>query len=214
MSARTLPSPRTILSDLLSQLQRMPAQDDTSSNPLKSASEDTKKILLTLHVVYPNEFLPALDLLDRRLLTRFSLKDLETLETTNHAQPPADPPASRTTPLYIVHSAQQSRSTSTGRYYDPLATHYEVRTLAWNCSCPAFAFAAFPSSHSQNAGNFSPSGEFFTFGGLTRGNGMPPVCKHLLACVLAEHCPMFRPFAEEKEVSAEEIAGWCAGWGD
>lgn len=51
------------------------------------------------------------------------------------------------------------------------------------------------------------------FGGLTLG-GDRPVCKHLLACVLVEHCKPFESFVDEREVSIEELAGWAAGWGD
>jgi hypothetical protein len=55
----------------------------------------------------------------------------------------------------------------------------------------------------------------WTFGGITLGFDMPPVCKHLLACVLAERvCGLFGQFVEEKDVSVEEAAGWAAGWGD
>ena len=53
------------------------------------------------------------------------------------------------------------------------------------------------------------------FGGLSLGDDMPPVCKHLLACVLAERCKgLFGGFVEERDVSVEEAAGWAAGWGD
>lgn len=36
------------------------------------------------------------------------------------------------------------------------------------------------------------------------------VCKHLLACVLAER---IGGYVEEREVVREEMAGWAAGWG-
>jgi len=51
------------------------------------------------------------------------------------------------------------------------------------------------------------------FGGLTRGDGVP-ACKHLLACVIAEHCGGFEALVEEREVGVGEVAGWAAGWGD
>lgn len=51
------------------------------------------------------------------------------------------------------------------------------------------------------------------FGGLTRGDGLP-ACKHLLACVVAEHCGGFEALVEEREVGVDEVAGWAAGWGD
>jgi hypothetical protein len=43
---------------------------------------------------------------------------------------------------------------------------------------------------------------------------MPPVCKHILACVLVEHCGLFAGFLENKGISVEEAAGWAAGFGD
>jgi len=224
MSLNPLPSPRIIATELLVQLQNVTSSStgaiSTAGNSLKNANDETKKILLTFHVLYPNEFLPALDLLDRRLLTRFTIRPTQAeAETSSTAQQPSNP-----TPLYFVRTAQQPRTTTTSRSYDPLATHYEVRPTAWNCSCAAFAFAAFPAATDaergaapDDDGRLGPhqSGvRFLRFGGLSAGSAAPPVCKHLLACVLAEHCEVFRGCAEEKEVSIEEVAGWCAGWGD
>ena len=63
-------------------------------------------------------------------------------------------------------------------------------------------------------GNEGAKGETgWRFGGLTRGDGVP-ACKHLLACVIAEHCEGFKALVEEREVGVDEVAGWAAGWGD
>lgn len=215
MSTNPSPTPRNLLTEFLSQLQHAAHPAESTGNPLKNASEETKNILLTLHVLYPNEFLPALDLLDRRLLTRFVarlVKSNEPETVTEQHQPNAERPAK--TSLYFVHSAQQARTSTSGRSYDHLATHYEVRLAAWNCSCPAFAFAAFPSWVRNDDNDDQHNEDFHPFGGLSSGQAMPPICKHLLACALAEHCLMFSGFVEMKDVSAEELAGWCAGWGD
>ena len=75
----------------------------------------------------------------------------------------------------------------------------------------------------------------FMLGGLARplrrdggGEGVPPVCKHLLACVLAERCAGFfkmRAGGEggggreegrgvvDSAVSEMVLAGWAAGGG-
>ena len=53
----------------------------------------------------------------------------------------------------------------------------------------------------------------WVFGGVRRGRMVPPVCKHLLACVLVDRVQLFRGLVEDKVVSREELAGWCAGWG-
>ena len=49
-------------------------------------------------------------------------------------------------------------------------------------------------------------------GGVTLGEDVP-VCKHLLACVLAERVEGLGDFVEERIVVREELAGWAAGWG-
>lgn len=128
--------------------------------------------------------------------------------------------------IYYVRSAQQRAS----RYSTSVdtTTSYEVRLTAWNCSCPAFAFAAFPSALPEpvppevdeswdgemDLGKDGAYLEDWSFGGVSLGTGTPPVCKHLLACVLIERCEMFKDFVEERDVSVEEAAGWAAGWGD
>src|SRR5215469_15671437 len=77
MSNKPLPNPRAVLTELLSQLPQATNLTDTTSNPLKDAPSNTKNILLTFHVLYPNEFLSALDLLDRHLLTRFVVRTVD-----------------------------------------------------------------------------------------------------------------------------------------
>ena len=51
------------------------------------------------------------------------------------------------------------------------------------------------------------------WGGLMRDEGEAPLCKHLLACVLAERWDVAYGMVEEREVEREEMAGWAAGWG-
>jgi hypothetical protein len=231
------------LTELLTQLPQATNLTDTTNNPLKDAPPNTKNILLTFHVLYPNEFLSALDLLDRHLLTRFvvhtgNLKQqresaaepatagVDSVENSNAANVAItkNQQSLRKTPLYFVRSAQQPRNSGARRTYDPQTSRYEVRPTAWNCSCPALAFAAFPAGIARSTPSDDGKVDLLEedkdddggrrFGGLSRGNGIPPTCKHLLACVLAEQCDMLKGFVEQKEVSAEELAGWCAGWGD
>lgn len=241
-STSTLPTPRAFLTDLLSAL---PAPVAPSSNPVKDLKGADKNLLLTLHVLFPNEFLPALDLLDRGLVTRFRIRSDSApsshAASTAHATagtagtdaeravqaPHPDAEAvleneeeNEAATLYYVRSAQPPRSRyAASSAHDPSATHYEVKLAAWNCACPAFAFAAFPLSGPSLDGADGDAGEGggregqgWSFGGLSLGGGAP-VCKHLLACVLVERCGMFGTFVEERAVSVEEAAGWAAGWG-
>lgn len=259
----TLPTSRDFVTLLLNSLPSL-SQHNADSNPLNDAPEPVKKQLLSLQVLFPNEFLPALDLLDRRLITRFRIGNGEPLPTTGidaaaHPdvqvhnaetaqavnQPMTDSiksthcgtttihPPLCTTPgnsdtVHYVRSAQQ-RPSRYSTSYDS-TTSYEVRLQAWNCTCPAFAFAAFPSVHpdppvriyndedtdhdAQNEATGTGAKEW-VFGGVSLGESMPPVCKHLLACVLAERCKgIFGSCVEERSVSVETAAGWAAGWGD
>lgn len=146
--------------------------------------------------------------------------------------------------LYYVRSAQQqqqhyhyrSRHGQYGHDHDSHdagpASSYEVRLRTWNCSCPAFAFASFPAGslgvdgvvseevveeeeEGEDGGGDGGGLEGFSFGGLRRGSGLvPPVCKHLLACLLVERAPgLFGGCVEERRVGVEEAAAWAAAWG-
>lgn len=258
-------------------------------NPLKEAGNEMKKQLLALHVAFPNELLPALDLLDRNLVTRLHIRrereygaqcaapqlprrecskgivngapgnsisgasgdacsvdnpsaltgigltaaseaDAPTgvafasgtvEQAENHANvaiQSASGTASDT--IYYVRSAQQ-RSSRFFTSYDAL-TFYEIRLDVWNCSCPAFTFSAFPpvnsdpDEHSVHVpSEIQDNDNEWNFGGVSLGEGVPPICKHLLACVLVERCPnLFGTCVEEKVVGVDEAAGWAAGWGD
>ncbi|KAF2855256.1 hypothetical protein T440DRAFT_441272 [Plenodomus tracheiphilus IPT5] len=265
MSATTLPTARQFVTQLLNSLSSIEPVGDAAppTNPLQNVPEEVKKQLLSLQVLFPNEFVPALDLLDRRLVTRLHIRDNEyehKNNTPHHPQPPQLNPEYNTmtkphTPhqpthphrphrtIYYVRSAQ-TRSTRFSTSIDTTSS-YEVRLHAWTCSCPAFTFSAFPAvsapplpstspplphiptspskvkaypilSLSRHAETSAQGGkEAWVFGGVALDHGMPPVCKHLLACVLVERCKgLFAGFVEEKGVCVEEAAGWAAGWGD
>ncbi|KAL9001982.1 MAG: hypothetical protein Q9188_005078, partial [Gyalolechia gomerana] len=130
-------------------------------------------------------------------------------------------------------------SSSAGRTYDALASSggrsYEVRLKAWNCSCPAFAFASVgcigvegletgdegdgrgwgveEDADERSRVEGEDRGKDGRFGGLIRGEGDMPVCKHLLACLLSESWKGFGGFVEERVVGRDEMSGWAAGWG-
>ena len=117
---------------------------------------------------------------------------------------------------------------------------YIVRLDAWHCSCAAFAFAAvqgeeLAASHGWESGerkigsgygtSAGPSGVLaevrtgaeWSFGGMSldgieagAGEGVP-VCKHLLACLLAERwSAVLGQYVVERRVGREEMAGIVA----
>ena len=129
---------------------------------------------------------------------------------------------------YYVRSSHQSRLRFGSKRNESTFAEgisYEVRLQAWNCSCAAFAFAAFSGdcdddhdSQREVAGRLDSGGNDekimgkWRMGGLTLDEGVP-LCKHLLACVLAERIEGLGAFIENRVVSREEMAGWAAGWG-
>lgn len=226
-------------------------------------------------MLFPSLLLPALDLLDRGLVTRLvgpgEAASAVSAEATHAAHQDdgshetrqedgggsqvrestvAPPPPSL---VYLVRSAQKpTRRPYGGGGGDAPATTsaptttsssqrtYIVHTAAWNCTCAAFAFSAFPPlagaptllgpGHSgpeedpvsaigimvddgddveEGEGTMAP----WQFGGIgfddcAGAGGVPPCCKHLLACVLAERwgCGLGR-YVARWEVGREEMAG-------
>lgn len=210
---RGLSSPRQFVTALVSSLPKS-GENDT---PRDLAS--SKQALLTLHVLFPNELLPALDLLDRGLVTQLQCLAPEAPERDETENADDTTPAGVALRTYCVRSSQQSSSRNASRFRNAAyehTTYYEIRLEAWSCSCPAFAFSAFPATAStptvETPAKHLPTGEWL-FGGLTRGVDLP-VCKHLLACALVEHSSLFSHAIEKRTVSLEEKAGWAAGWGD
>ncbi|KEQ76644.1 hypothetical protein M436DRAFT_69604 [Aureobasidium namibiae CBS 147.97] len=243
----SLPQSRAFITSLIKSLNPSPSATTTppTTNPLKQASPADRPVLLTLHVLFPNELLSALDLLDRDLVVRLvprsdsqvsppisnpeqsreAAQDTDMEQDTSTTPHDQNMDISKKPPdykdaVYYVRSAQQQ--TSNSRFRDPVAStsHYEVRTSSWSCSCPAFAFSAFPAKPLSHEGEddhhvviAGEEEEEWTVGGLSLGQDVP-MCKHLLACVLAERAGMFGGYVKTKEVSVEELAGWAAGWGD
>lgn len=136
---------------------------------------------------------------------------------------------------YYVRSEQPARSRWSKKPPRPTPT-YSVRPTAWFCTCPAFLFAAFATAPKEVATSRYPNAteknrksrkkweaeEFskvwdmmethgWVWGGRMLGVHAPPVCKHLLACVLAENCgDLFMPFVNRAELDLEEMVGMSA----
>jgi len=84
MASLPLPQPRHLISQLISTIRTTNAT--TTTTPLTNATPQTQQALLTLHILFPNELLPALDLLDRSLITRLEIRD-----AAQHPQPDPRP---------------------------------------------------------------------------------------------------------------------------
>lgn len=189
-----------------------------------SALSQAKPLLLTLHCLLPNELLPALDILDRGLAKKISRrKENNDDDDSDGAEPEPEPPSlarptdeSPKEDIFFVLSVSEHEKKG-----------HEVRLQAWNCTCASFLSSAFPpdldsdsdpdTDHDIDIGSLGGLENCRLGGTLTRGLGQSssPICKHILACVLLVRCPgLFKSSSQTWLVSAEELAAWCAGWGD
>jgi hypothetical protein len=234
----TLPSSRTFLSNLIGSLPQPPRTTDqvTPSNPLCALEPSDRRLVTTLHAIFPAHVLPAFDLLDRRLVTRLIVQNNPRSTIPVRAAPPAETDLSprrgedkhegiRDGPnhqVYLVQSAQEHGRASRVPVTSSESGPYTVRLKSWNCTCAAFTFAAFPASGNSTDIQFhdyldllrietdgDPNGPW-EFGGLSTdgedGGGVPS-CKHLIACLLAEKWGILRGYVQERTVSREEMAG-------
>jgi hypothetical protein len=137
--------------------------------------------------------------------------------------------------FYLVRSAQsvqqRCRASGSAARYDGSDRSYTVRLMAWNCTCPSFAFSAFPVMASASTLRFRSGGdrggegyvdeaEEESFGGLSfdgleghtdvengDGDRGVPCCKHLLACFLADKWgSVLGGFVKERRAGREEMA--------
>ena len=173
--ASILPAPRALLTSLINTLTSLPAaaqgtqpaksasrhvQGQDATNPLTLLPPNSRTLVTTLHVIYPSLLLPALDLLDRGLVTRVLVLDNSTPASVQ--SPPVVSSAeaeieqarrdARAASFHLVRSAQQQPARR-GRRPPPALLEdvgrgptYLVCTQAWRCDCAAFAFGAFPAT--------------------------------------------------------------------
>lgn len=165
------------------QHQQQHQQHEQQQNPFSffpdTKASQVKPLMLTLHCLFPNELLLALDILDRGLVRRLirgnqeEVCDLENdtalpCSSLSHGiSLPQVPPMENSynepvKEVFLVISASSSASiyTSTSARQEGIKG-YEVRLSAWNCTCPTFVLSAFREEtgselnvdHDQNNGN-------------------------------------------------------------
>ncbi|KAI1425597.1 hypothetical protein F5Y12DRAFT_362279 [Xylaria sp. FL1777] len=193
----TLPAPRDLLTSLISSLPSIPIAADnastttnpisshrslnqqggagSSANPFRLIPPAYRSLLTTLHVLYPSTLLPALDLLDRRLVTRVILKP-DTAQRPEHMQTghsltinsneetpiqcgnsniPEKQKENKAPPLYHLVRSAQPQSHRRQHSLSGGGQVYIVRLESWNCTCAAFAFSAFPPLSSSSFSSLS-----------------------------------------------------------
>jgi len=183
------------------------------------AAEQARSTMLTLHFMFPHELLPALDLLDRRLVNKFRC-------------PYGDDPSSALEMFYVQSASAVTdpinRRSANSRFrnaWSATKVHYEVRLDAWNCTCAAFAQSQLKlllrePRHEEEPAVLDPSNGTTRpgnrFGGIaTKTDSVVPTCKHILAVVMAEAAPrLLGAGVQTRDISVQEMAAWSAGWGE
>ncbi|KAI5787099.1 hypothetical protein EDC01DRAFT_173311 [Geopyxis carbonaria] len=153
---------------------------------------------------------------------------------------PPPPPPPPEAPVYYIPShppPPPSAPKSGPRFPTRLPPSYEVRPAPWSCTCAAFIFSAIntltvspvspvsppassPPETRAGAGAGAEAGSGSEIGRGTAHSiwggasiGAVPVCKHLLAAVLAEHCGgVFEALVQTRYGSREEMAGLAVVW--
>ncbi|KPM41214.1 hypothetical protein AK830_g5356 [Neonectria ditissima] len=214
----SLPSHRQLLTTLINSVSDIalttngassssPPPPPSSSSPLQAIAHADRPLLLTLHVLFPNLLLPALDLLDRKLVTRLRQGEDRAADVgTNHG-------------IFLVRSLAVTLTTRRTREPAPSTQRYIVHLDTWNCSCASFTFDAYP-NHPGPADDAAPQprepGTEWSFGGVSRdgqgaSSGDVPCCKHILACLLFTKWPrMLDRYVEDRSISRDEMAGILA----
>lgn len=255
----SLPTPRQFLTALLNSCPATTrATGHPPSNQLRTIASKDRSLLTTLHVLFPTPILlPALDLLDRQLVTRVVQNTTPDKKETHASQAEVHPPQAhmhlspepesdvearadwrKEDYFYVVASASDVRSRGGRQNYGGASLEqrhtYVVKTGAWNCSCAAFTFSAYPGVMDDFHLDFEPGDDTRMgldkderiiereenrreFGGVSidgKDGGDVPCCKHLLACVLVERWEaLFGQYVIESRVGKGEMAGLGAGVG-
>ncbi|KAH8677690.1 hypothetical protein BX600DRAFT_431022 [Xylariales sp. PMI_506] len=194
----TLPSSRAILTSLINAVaSHLPAPAPAPAPQQQAAARDlssrlppaSRAQLTTLHVLYPSLLLPALDLLDRGLVTRVLVLADELVPALDEAEQAmvdagagafhlvrsARPPQRRGRRSAAAAAADSTSSALGAGGGEGDAGHrtYVVRTQSWSCDCAAFAFAAFPAaSADQGRGDQEQESRgYHIFAGQDEGTG-------------------------------------------
>jgi len=228
-----LPSTRALLTHILNHLSTFPQDPITNAttNPATTSTEShdepnhpllpptTKSHLLALHSLLPHCLLPALDLLDRGLVERWIPLD-------------SNPPATTKPSSWVYYITSKPAPSISSEFTNPFHSStsttpstytYEARPSIWHCTCANFTLYALASA-AEPATTYSNAAEgnivdktVWIWGSQHLSPYHPstiPVCKHLLAAVLAEKCPaLFGAFVKEKQgVLKGEMAEKACWW--
>lgn len=178
MTPGPLPSHGTILSSLIASISKSSCFTHEQSNGMprqisqEASIRELRSVMLTLHVLFPNLVLPALDLIDRRLVDKFRVgsdvsagTEIGPVVTNNQGLGQTWPSQTSQTSqnnktselghnepsVYAVRpfSSTSLRLTATETRAIP-KTHI-VHLTAWNCSCTSFAIAKYCSRRLNDA---------------------------------------------------------------
>ncbi|KAH8130760.1 hypothetical protein LI328DRAFT_21479 [Trichoderma asperelloides] len=234
MNGNCLPSHHQLYTALI------PPSPPPSAGESTSDDSNWRQQLLTLHVIFPSLLLPALDLLDRGLVTRLIVASTSHTATSHTSRAlqhgeteivqgqytDRDLGCQQGTSfskdricMYSAQSAASAASRGRRRLTPQASKSYAVHIDAWSCNCDAFALDAYSNydmtgSTEQLQEPRISSGDF---GSLVMDARLGlqedfPCCKHLLACLLAEKWRGTpRGHVEDKYITKEELAAIIGG---
>jgi hypothetical protein len=220
---------------------RLPSHHQLYTALIRSSppSDDSnwRQQLLTLHVIFPSLLLPALDLLDRGLVTRLIVANPTQAAASHTSHGPQDSETEAVQGqhrnqglvsqeatsfgkdqicIYSVQSAASTSSRGRRRHTPQVSKTYAVHLDAWSCNCGGFALDAYSNydvtsiTEQLQESTISP-GEFGSLG-MDARLGLQedfPCCKHLLACLLAVRWR--GGYVEDKYITKEELAAIIGG---
>jgi hypothetical protein len=236
---KTTPHSLTIslFATLLASLNSSPSA--ASTNPLATASSNQRSLFITLHCLFPTALLPALDLLDRGLVEKIEIAFAGARDSTSAYYVRSSRPS--TLARFDRHrhrsGGEPGVDSGTSSYEVRLqawscscaAFAYDAFVRAGDAECEdgngdgdgmeqllgRGRLSSWNGGGVQDHESEEQTRSYLGLGGLERpGDGarLPPVCKHLLACALAEGAECFGRLARNRTVSKEEFAGLAAGW--
>ena len=210
------------------------SQTDWSCQLTDDNRQKLRVTMLTLHFLFPHELLPALDLLDRKLVNHFPVPPLTASCSADQSF--------RDSGVFHIQSASATidKTAKSGKFrraFNQTGMFYEVRLDSWNCTCPAFAYSAFGEQDDETDGEvveeqveneWDDTAEIAAIGGeamppdswafgglLTNDVSSVPICKHILAAAIGQVAPVLFPGGVRTSTpAAEEVAGWAGGWSE
>lgn len=213
MPADSLPTHQQLLSSLITSLSEPGECPIQADNP----QPRHRTLLLTLHVLFPNIVLPALELIDNKLVTRLHVK-AEPPDPSGIQKPCSSEKGDGGQDSLVPYAVQ---SLSSGPRELAMSKVHIVHLAAWNCSCDEFYRNlcygrkiahrwGTDMEHAYGSDSDGLSGALLS-SCASIDKDYVPCCKHLLACLLVGRLTKSQDVSADRVFSKSEIATLLSG---